>query len=65
MGSDLVSACVFCAGLLLGTDLTPWPGYSAEAAFSYATSAKPIFKRLSLIRNKINRQASSLVMNYF
>ena len=37
---DLVSACVFCAGLLLGTDLPPWPGYAAEAGFSYATTAR-------------------------
>ena len=37
---DLVSACVFCAGLLLGTELSPWPGYSAEAGFSYATTAR-------------------------
>jgi hypothetical protein len=37
---DLLSACVFCAGLLLGTELPPWPGYSAEAGFSYATTAR-------------------------
>ena len=37
---DLVSACVFCAGMLLTTDLSPWPGYSVEAGFSYATTAR-------------------------
>ena len=40
MGSDLVSACVFCAGLLLGVDLPPPPGYHAEVGFSYATAAR-------------------------
>ncbi len=40
MGGDLVSACVFCAGLLLGIDLPPPPGYAAEVGFSYATAAR-------------------------
>jgi hypothetical protein len=40
MGSDLVSACVFCAGLLLGLELPPPPGYHAEVGFSYATAAR-------------------------
>ncbi len=40
MGSDLVSACVFCAGLLLARDLPPPPGYHAEVGFSYATAAR-------------------------
>jgi hypothetical protein len=40
MGSDLVSACVFCAGLLLGMELSPPPGYHVEAGFSYATAAR-------------------------
>src|ERR1700757_1915172 len=40
MGGDLVSACVFCAGLLLGIDLPPPPGYAVEVGFSYATSAR-------------------------
>jgi hypothetical protein len=40
MGSDLVSACVFCAGLLLGIELPPPPGYHVEAGFSYATAAR-------------------------
>ncbi len=40
MGSDLVSACVFCAGVLLGLELPPPAGYSVEAGFSYATSAR-------------------------
>jgi len=40
MGSDLVSACVFCAGLLLGMELPPPPGYHVEAGFSYATSGR-------------------------
>ena len=37
---DLVSACVFCAGMLLTTELPPWPGYSVEAGFAYATTAR-------------------------
>ncbi len=40
MGTDLLSACVFCAGLLLGSDLPPPPGYHAEVGFSYATAAR-------------------------
>ncbi len=40
MGNDLVSACVFCAGLILGMDLPPPPGYNAEVGFSYATAAR-------------------------
>ncbi len=40
MGSDLVSACVFCAGLLLGMELPPPAGYHAEMGFSYATAAR-------------------------
>lgn len=40
MGSDLVSACIFCAGLLLGQDLAPRPGLSADIGFSYATLAR-------------------------
>ncbi len=37
MGTDLVSACVFCAGLLFGSDRPPLPGVGAEIGFSYAT----------------------------
>jgi hypothetical protein len=40
MGSDLVSACVFCAGVLLGMELPPPPGYHVEAGFSYATAGR-------------------------
>jgi hypothetical protein len=40
MGIDLVSACVFCAGMLLGTELSPRPGLGGELGFSYATLAR-------------------------
>jgi hypothetical protein len=40
MGNDLLSACIFCAGLLLGANLPPPPGYHAEVGFSYATAAR-------------------------
>jgi hypothetical protein len=40
MGPDLVSACIFCAGMLLGTDLSPRLGLGAEIGFSYATLAR-------------------------
>jgi hypothetical protein len=40
MGTDLVSACVFCAGLLLGLELPPPAGYHVEVGFSYATAAR-------------------------
>jgi hypothetical protein len=37
MGSDLASVCVFCAAALLGTDLPPSPGTSAEIGGFYST----------------------------
>jgi hypothetical protein len=37
MGSDLLSVCVFCATALLGTDLPPFPGTSAELGGAYST----------------------------
>lgn len=40
MGTDLVSACIFCAGFLLGIDLPPRPGLAAEIGLSYATLAR-------------------------
>jgi hypothetical protein len=40
MGIELVSACVFCASMLLGMDLPPRPGLGAELGFSYATLAR-------------------------
>ena len=42
MGIDLVSACVFCAGFLLGGDLPPRPGLSPEIGLSYATLDRQI-----------------------
>ena len=40
MPSDLVSACVFCAGLIFGSAAPPWPGLSAEIGLAYATAAR-------------------------
>jgi hypothetical protein len=40
MGTDLFSACVFCAGLLLGMDFPPADGITAEMSASYATFAR-------------------------
>ena len=40
MGSDLVSACIYCAGMLLGMDLVPRTGLGADIGFSYATLAR-------------------------
>ncbi len=40
MGPDLVSACIYCAGMLLGMDLFPRMGTSADIGFSYATLAR-------------------------
>ncbi len=40
MGTDLVSACIFCAGLVLGMDLSPRDGLGGEMGFSYATLAR-------------------------
>lgn len=42
MGSDLVSACVFCAGFLLGMEAPVWPGLSADVGVSYATVARSL-----------------------
>jgi hypothetical protein len=40
MGTDLVSACIFCAGWLLGMDLAPRNGLGGQMGFSYATMAR-------------------------
>ena len=40
MGPDLVSACIFCAGTLLGMDLAARLGLGAELGFSYSTLAR-------------------------
>jgi hypothetical protein len=40
MGSDLVSACIFCGALLLGSQLPPPAGLSGEMGFSYSTLAR-------------------------
>jgi hypothetical protein len=40
LGPDLVNACIFCAGMLLGIDLAPRNGLGAELGFSYATLAR-------------------------
>ena len=40
MGTDLVSACIFCAGWLLGMDLAPRDGLGGQMGFSYATMAR-------------------------
>jgi hypothetical protein len=45
MGIDLVSACIFCAGFLLGGDLSPRPGLGAEMGLSYATLARELPSR--------------------
>jgi len=37
MGSDLVSACIFCAAFLLGTESAPLGGASSEMVGAYAT----------------------------
>jgi hypothetical protein len=40
--SDLVRACVFCAGLLLSTEAPVWPGLSGEIGVDYATMARSV-----------------------
>jgi hypothetical protein len=40
VGADLVNACIFCAGMLLGVDLAPRNGLGAELGFSYSTLAR-------------------------
>jgi hypothetical protein len=42
MGNDLVGACLFCAGLLLGVDLAPPPGWSAELGASYSAVGRQL-----------------------
>lgn len=50
MGTELVSACIFCAGLLLGSDLRPRDGLGAELGFSYATLAR----RYDVTENRVD-----------
>jgi hypothetical protein len=40
MGTDLLSACVFCAATLLGRELSVSPGLGAEIGLSYTTLAR-------------------------
>ncbi len=40
MGYDLVNACIFCAGLLLGNQLVPRDGLQGDVGFAYATLAR-------------------------
>ncbi len=40
MGNDLVNACVFCAGLFLGSELKPREGFGVDVGFAYATLAR-------------------------
>jgi len=42
LASDLVSACVLCAGLLFGTLQPVWPGLSGDVGVTYATFARSI-----------------------
>lgn len=42
MGTELVSACVFCAGLLGGASLSPRPGPVAEIGVAYSTFARSL-----------------------
>jgi hypothetical protein len=42
VGIDLVSACVFCAGFLLGGDLPPREGLGTEIGLSYATLSREV-----------------------
>jgi hypothetical protein len=50
MGTELISACIFCAGLLLGSDLRPRNGLGAELGFSYATLAR----RYDVTENRVD-----------
>jgi len=40
MGTDLLSACIFCAGFLFGAERAPFAGVGGEFAVSYATLAR-------------------------
>jgi hypothetical protein len=40
MGVDLLSACIFCAGLLMGPGPAPLPGLTADIAVGYSTLAR-------------------------
>jgi hypothetical protein len=42
MGTDLVSACVFCLGTLFSVDFAPPPGYSAEVFAAYGTLQRQV-----------------------
>jgi hypothetical protein len=40
MGTELLSACIFCAATLFGRELSVLPGLAAEIGLSYATLAR-------------------------
>jgi hypothetical protein len=40
LGNDLVNACIFCAGLFLGSELKPREGFGVDVGFAYATLAR-------------------------
>ncbi len=40
MGTELLSACIFCAATLFGRELSVLPGLSSEIGLSYATLAR-------------------------
>jgi hypothetical protein len=42
MGNDLVSACVFCLGMLFNVDFTPPAGYSADVFAGYGTLQRQV-----------------------
>jgi hypothetical protein len=52
MGTDLVSVCIFCAGMLFPVDFSPPPGYSAEVFAGYGTLQRQVTSGSPLIDDR-------------
>ena len=52
MGTDLVSVCIFCVGMLFAVDFTPPPGYSAEVFAGYGTLQRQVTSGSTLVEDR-------------
>ena len=52
MGNDLVSACVFCLGMLFGVDFTPPAGYSAEVFAGFGALQRQVKSGSALVDDR-------------
>jgi hypothetical protein len=52
MGTDLVSVCIFCVGMLFPVDFAPPPGYSAEVFAGYGTLQRQVTSGSTLVEDR-------------